>query len=125
MFHEILLPILSMGVVIVIFIVTRARQQGDSSLMTSAQVNNMLKEREARREEERDRDKDLRNDMRHINESINNLTNSINLHTHMFSENKDMINTLRSEVNEIKNRLYVIELKMGRNGFDKPGKSAV
>ena len=127
MFHEILLPILSMGIVIAIFIITRARQQGDTSLMTSAQVNTMMKEREDRRDEERERDKDLRNDMRRINESINALTNSINLHTHMFNENKEMINNLKSEVNDIKNRLYVIEVKLGRNGFDNRvgGKGAV
>jgi hypothetical protein len=38
-----------------------------------------------------------------------------------------MINNLKSEVNDIKNRLYVIEVKLGRNGFDNRvgGKGAV
>ena len=117
-------PLISAVIVVIIYIITRSRQQGDTALLTNAEVTRMLKEREDRREEEKERDKDLRADMRRINESINNLTSSINLHSHMFNESKEVINELREGMSDVRNRLYVLEIKIGRNGQQDKNRGA-
>lgn len=106
-------PIISSAVVILIFIITRARSQGDTTTTTSLNVQSVMKTLEERREEERERDKDLKQEMREMNNNINSLTNSLGLHTHMFNENKEMIAALKTNVGDIQNRLYVLELKLG------------
>lgn len=105
----VIIPVISSAVTILIFVITRARSQGDTSTITAVNVSSVMKTLEDRRDEEKERDKDLKGEMRDMNKNIQDLVSAINLHTHILGENKQTIVALQDRLQEMERQLSRVE----------------